>query len=184
MKQAERFGSRLPITTATTTADPETLDRLEDRGLVAFRYCGRSGEISDEENFNGSARAIAGIFNETRTVLGLMPHPENATDPLLGGTDGRAFLRRAGERAAVNGESNATPALAAEHGLTNEEFERVVAILRRAPNPTELGIFLGDVERTLFVQIVKGLAPDIAYRGTASDLRARRECRGRRYRRR
>ena len=39
------------------TADPETLDRLEDRGLVAFRYCGRSGEISDEENFNGSARA-------------------------------------------------------------------------------------------------------------------------------
>jgi phosphoribosylformylglycinamidine synthase subunit PurQ / glutaminase len=74
------------------TADPETLDRLEDRGLVAFRYCGPSGEISDEENFNGSARAIAGIFNETRTVLGLMPHPENATDPLLGGTDGRAFF--------------------------------------------------------------------------------------------
>jgi len=74
------------------TADPETLDRLEDRGLVAFRYCGPSGEISDVENFNGSARAIAGIFNETRTVLGLMPHPENATDPLLGGTDGRAFF--------------------------------------------------------------------------------------------
>jgi len=74
------------------TADPETLDRLEDRGLVAFRYCGPSGEISDEENFNGSARAIAGIFNETRTVLGLMPHPENATDPLFGGTDGQAFF--------------------------------------------------------------------------------------------
>ena len=74
------------------TADPETLDRLEDRGLVAFRYCGPSGEISDVENFNGSARAIAGIFNETRTVLGLMPHPENAIDPLLGGTDGRAFF--------------------------------------------------------------------------------------------
>ena len=74
------------------TPDPETLDPLEDRGLVAFRYCGPSGEISDVENFNGSARAIAGIFNETRTVLGLMPHPENATDPLLGGTDGRAFF--------------------------------------------------------------------------------------------
>ena len=73
-------------------ADPETLDRLEDRGLVAFRYCGPSGEISDEENFNGSARAIAGIFNQTRTVLGLMPHPENATDPLLGSTDGQAFF--------------------------------------------------------------------------------------------
>jgi phosphoribosylformylglycinamidine synthase I len=74
------------------TADPETLDRLEDRGLVAFRYCGPSGEVSEEENFNGSARAIAGIFNQTRTVLGLMPHPENATDPLLGGTDGKAFF--------------------------------------------------------------------------------------------
>ena len=74
------------------TADPDTLDRLEDRGLVAFRYCGASGALSDDDNFNGSARAIAGLFNETRTILGLMPHPENATDPLLGGTDGRAFF--------------------------------------------------------------------------------------------
>jgi phosphoribosylformylglycinamidine synthase len=74
------------------SADAATLDRLEDRGLVAFRYCSASGEITDSDNFNGSARAIAGIFNETRTVLGLMPHPENATDPLLGSTDGSAFF--------------------------------------------------------------------------------------------
>jgi len=74
------------------TADPDTLDRLEERGLVAFRYCGPSGQLSDDDNFNGSARAIAGVFNETRTVLGLMPHPENATDPLLGGIDGQAFF--------------------------------------------------------------------------------------------
>jgi phosphoribosylformylglycinamidine synthase subunit PurQ / glutaminase len=74
------------------TADRETLDRLDGEGLVAFRYCGPDGAISEAENFNGSARAIAGIFNEGRTVLGLMPHPENATDPLLGGTDGRAFF--------------------------------------------------------------------------------------------
>ena len=73
-------------------ADPDTLDRLEQRGLVAFRYCGASGELSEADNFNGSARAIAGIFNDSRTVLGLMPHPENATDPLLGGTDGSAFF--------------------------------------------------------------------------------------------
>ena len=73
------------------TADPETLDRLEGEGLVAFRYCGADGRLSDGDNFNGSARAIAGIFNDTRTVLGLMPHPENATDPLLGSTDGQAF---------------------------------------------------------------------------------------------
>jgi phosphoribosylformylglycinamidine (FGAM) synthase-like amidotransferase family enzyme len=74
------------------TATGETLDRLEDRGLVAFRYCGAGGALGEDENFNGSARAIAGIFNEGRTILGLMPHPENATDPLLGGTDGRAFF--------------------------------------------------------------------------------------------
>jgi phosphoribosylformylglycinamidine synthase subunit PurQ / glutaminase len=74
------------------TADAGTLDRLEDRGLVAFRYCGSAGDVDDSNNVNGSARAIAGIFNESRTVLGLMPHPENATDPLLGGTDGLAFF--------------------------------------------------------------------------------------------
>jgi len=74
------------------TADKDTLDRLEDRGLVAFRYCGAYGGLSAAANFNGSARAIAGIFNDSRTVLGLMPHPENATDPLLGSTDGRALF--------------------------------------------------------------------------------------------
>ena len=73
-------------------ADPETLNRLEEEGLVAFRYCGPDGQVAEAENFNGSARAIAGIFNKTRTVLGLMPHPENATDPLLGSTDGQAFF--------------------------------------------------------------------------------------------
>jgi phosphoribosylformylglycinamidine synthase len=74
------------------TADPETLDRLEARGLVAFRYCGADGESTEVANFNGSAHAIAGVFNEARTVLGLMPHPENATDPQLGDTDGQAFF--------------------------------------------------------------------------------------------
>ncbi|MBV9825937.1 MAG: phosphoribosylformylglycinamidine synthase subunit PurQ [Alphaproteobacteria bacterium] len=74
------------------TAHPETLDRLEQRGLVAFRYCGAAGELDDAENFNGSGRAIAGVFNDSRTVLGLMPHPENATDPLLGSTDGCALF--------------------------------------------------------------------------------------------
>ena len=73
-------------------ADRETLCRLEGEGRVAFRYCNREGHLDDPSNFNGSARAIAGIFNDTRTVLGLMPHPENATDPLLGGTDGQAFF--------------------------------------------------------------------------------------------
>ena len=73
-------------------ADPETLDRLEDKGLVAFRYCSPAGELTEEDNHNGSARNIAGIFNESKTVLGLMPHPEDATDPLLGGTDGQGLF--------------------------------------------------------------------------------------------
>jgi phosphoribosylformylglycinamidine synthase len=73
-------------------ADRATLDRLEDKGLVAFRYCTADGELTEASNHNGSARHIAGIFNEEKTVLGLMPHPEDATDPLLGGTDGEALF--------------------------------------------------------------------------------------------
>ena len=74
------------------TADAATLDRLEGEGRVAFRYCSPAGELTDEDNVNGSARCIAGVFNETRTVLGLMPHPENSTDPLLGCTDGQGLF--------------------------------------------------------------------------------------------
>jgi phosphoribosylformylglycinamidine synthase subunit PurQ / glutaminase len=74
------------------TADRDTLDRLEGEGRVAFRYCSPSGDLVDSDNVNGSARAIAGIFNAGRTVLGLMPHPENATDPLLGSTDGQGLF--------------------------------------------------------------------------------------------
>jgi len=73
-------------------ADPETLDRLEAKGLVAFRYVTPEGEATAEANHNGAARNIAGIFNETKTVLGLMPHPEDATDELLGNTDGRGLF--------------------------------------------------------------------------------------------
>jgi phosphoribosylformylglycinamidine synthase subunit PurQ / glutaminase len=73
-------------------ADAATLDRLEDRGQVAFRYCDADGNVTPEANYNGSARNIAGIFNDTKNVLGLMPHPENATDPLLGSTDGRGLF--------------------------------------------------------------------------------------------
>src|SRR5258708_5405540 len=63
-------------------ADPKTLDRLEGQGLVAFRYCTPAGGVTEEGNANGSARNIAGIFNQSKTVLRLMPHPEDATPPL------------------------------------------------------------------------------------------------------
>jgi phosphoribosylformylglycinamidine synthase subunit PurQ / glutaminase len=69
-------------------ADDETLARLEGEGNIAFRYATPGGEISAEANPNGSRNNIAGIYNETRTVLGLMPHPERLADPALSGTDG------------------------------------------------------------------------------------------------
>ena len=75
-------------------ADEETLARLEGDGLVAFRYVGEDGEIGDGANPNGSAADIAGILNPTRTVLGLMPHPERAAEPALGGADGRVMFDR------------------------------------------------------------------------------------------
>ena len=69
-------------------ADDETLDRLESGGQIAFRYCNDNGEPTDTANPNGSARNIAGIFNESRTVMGMMPHPERLSDDRLGGRDG------------------------------------------------------------------------------------------------
>ena len=76
-------------------APEEELDRLEANGQVAYRY-------ASEHNFNGSARDIAGVRNEAGNVLGLMPHPEHAVDPLTGSTDGlRVFeaVAAAGARA-------------------------------------------------------------------------------------
>jgi phosphoribosylformylglycinamidine synthase subunit PurQ / glutaminase len=73
-------------------ADPATLDRIEEKGQVAFRYCDADGNVTTDANRNGSARNIAGVFNGTKNVLGLMPHPENATDPLLGSTDGKPLF--------------------------------------------------------------------------------------------
>jgi len=69
-------------------ADEETLERLEGEGRVAFRYCDETGTVTDEANPNGSRNNIAGVYNETGTVLGLMPHPERLADAALSGTDG------------------------------------------------------------------------------------------------
>jgi phosphoribosylformylglycinamidine synthase I len=74
-------------------ADDATLARLEGEALVAFRYCTPQGEVSLEANPNGSRHNIAGIYNETGTVLGLMPHPERLADPALRGTDGAKMFK-------------------------------------------------------------------------------------------
>jgi phosphoribosylformylglycinamidine synthase I len=73
-------------------ADPQTLARLEGEGLVAFRYCDAEGQITAEADPNGSLNHIAGIYSPNRNVLGLMPHPENLIDGLVGGTDGRGMF--------------------------------------------------------------------------------------------
>jgi phosphoribosylformylglycinamidine synthase len=73
-------------------ADEDTLNRLEGENRIAFRYCTSAGETGGDANPNGSQRSIAGLYNETDTVLGLMPHPERLADPALGGTDGSAMF--------------------------------------------------------------------------------------------
>lgn len=67
---------------------PETLQEVEGNGQVVFRYCTPSGEISQEGNPNGSLNNIAGIINRQGNVLGLMPHPERASEKIMGGVDG------------------------------------------------------------------------------------------------
>lgn len=74
-------------------ADERTLDELEGNGQVAFRYCAPDGSLDAANNPNGSARNIAGIFNRTKNVLGMMPHPENAIETLQGSTDGKALFQ-------------------------------------------------------------------------------------------
>ena len=80
-------------------ADRATLDRLEGENRVAFRYCAPDGTVdpkSPTANPNGSQRAIAGILSENRNILGLMPHPENLVEELLGGTDGLPLFESLG----------------------------------------------------------------------------------------
>lgn len=70
-------------------ADEETLDGLARDDRILFQYCDPGGEPSDAANPNGSVRHIAGICNEARNVAGMMPHPERASEAVLGSEDGR-----------------------------------------------------------------------------------------------
>ena len=73
-------------------APPDVLEKLEANRQVVFRYSAPVGTLSDESNPNGSVHAIAGICNERRNVVGMMPHPERACESALGGTDGLVIL--------------------------------------------------------------------------------------------
>lgn len=76
-------------------ADEATLDQMEQNGQIVFRYCEADGSVTPDANFNGSARSIAGICNERGNVVGMMPHPERAADPILGSDQGLLILRAA-----------------------------------------------------------------------------------------
>jgi len=73
-------------------ADGETIARLEGEGRVLFRYSSPDGMIDPDWNHNGAMNAIAGIINERGNVLGMMPHPENHVEDIMGCTDGRGLF--------------------------------------------------------------------------------------------
>ncbi len=73
--------------------DEATLQALEENGQIVFRYCDADGELTAESNPNGALSNIAGICNQGRNVLGMMPHPERACEELLGSNDGRDIFR-------------------------------------------------------------------------------------------
>ena len=69
-------------------ADDKILQNLEDNNLIAFKYCDEKGNINNNSNPNGSSNNIAGILNNNKNILGMMPHPERLIDPILSGEDG------------------------------------------------------------------------------------------------
>src|SRR6266480_8058413 len=88
---------RLPIAHGEGNyfAEPDVIARLEQNRQVIFRYTSAAGEVADDANPNGSAAAIAGLCNEARNVVGLMPHPERACESILGSADGLVILESA-----------------------------------------------------------------------------------------
>lgn len=84
-------------------ADADTLKALADNDQILFRYCTARGKVNEQANPNGSLDNIAGICDRSGHVLGMMPHPERASDPVLGGTDGIKLFQ--GLLAAATGET-------------------------------------------------------------------------------
>jgi phosphoribosylformylglycinamidine synthase len=72
---------------------PELLQQLQEKNQIIFTYCTENGVVTDTANPNGSTLNIAGICNETRTIFGMMPHPERACSAALGNTDGRTIFQ-------------------------------------------------------------------------------------------
>jgi phosphoribosylformylglycinamidine (FGAM) synthase-like amidotransferase family enzyme len=77
--------------------DEATLAELNDQDRVAFRYAGADGSVDARNNINGSLENIAGVLNEGRNVLGMMPHPDRSSESLLGSADGMKIFRAMAE---------------------------------------------------------------------------------------
>ena len=88
-------------------APPDVLANLEAEGRVVFRYSTAAGEITDDANVNGSLHNIAGICNEGRNVVGLMPHPERACELAVGSADGLVMLKSVVHALSQNGSLQA-----------------------------------------------------------------------------
>jgi phosphoribosylformylglycinamidine synthase len=84
-------------------AEPDVIARLETSGQVIFRYCDPHGQITDAANPNGALNGIAGICNDERNVVGLMPHPERACEPALGSVDGLVLFESVVTQLATEG---------------------------------------------------------------------------------
>jgi phosphoribosylformylglycinamidine synthase subunit PurQ / glutaminase len=97
---------RLPIAHGEGNyyAEPDVVDDLEASGRVVFRYCDERGQITSDANPNGALHNIAGICNESRTVVGLMPHPERACESVLGSADGKLLFESVVGALAVGGQ--------------------------------------------------------------------------------
>jgi phosphoribosylformylglycinamidine synthase len=89
MKKGDRISIPIAHGEGNYYCDDETLKLLQDQSRIAFRYSSAEGVISEEFNPNGSRDNIAGILNEKRNVLGMMPHPERASESILASEDGR-----------------------------------------------------------------------------------------------
>jgi phosphoribosylformylglycinamidine synthase subunit PurQ / glutaminase len=98
---------RLPIAHGEGNyyAEPDVVDDLEASGRVVFRYCDERGQITSDANPNGALHNIAGICNESRNVVGLMPHPERACESVLGSADGKLLFESVVGALAVGGQS-------------------------------------------------------------------------------
>jgi phosphoribosylformylglycinamidine synthase subunit PurQ / glutaminase len=92
-QQGEVFRAPMAHGDGNYFADDATLAMLEAEGRVAFRYVDEAGQPTEAANRNGARNNIAGILSENRRILGMMPHPEDLVDPLMGGEDGLPLFR-------------------------------------------------------------------------------------------